>query len=222
MQVPTRSLALLAASLLAAPAAAQTPAQSPGIAGDAHAIIQRIEARNPSLQTFQSRVHVDVRMLNFPFLSPKLDGTSYYKRPNYAVVFDRMPSYARGIGKVFDNIGNPAGWERDSNVVYEGVKTVDGRPLMVLSMTKKIHSDQLKAAVAYVDPATYEVVRMDWQYYNGGSIVMSQTFRTEDGYSVIASQHADIHIPHVRAVADASYAKYAANVAVNDDVFTKK
>lgn len=214
----------LAALVLAGAAvlAAGTPAAADS--GDAaRTIMARIEQRNPSLQTFQARVHVDIRMLSFPWLSPKLDGTSYYKRPdNYEVVFDRVPSYAKGFNKLFGDIGDPAAWERVSNIAYAGVQTIDGRPLIALSMTKKIRSDQIKDTVAYIDPATYQVVRMDWHYTNGGSITMTQTYKREGAYDVIATQHADIRIPRVHAVANATYGQYQTNVAVDDAVFTKK
>lgn len=207
--------ALLAVALgRAAPASAQGPSES---------ILARIAARNPSLQSFQARVHVNVHMLNFPWLSPQLDGTSYFKRPNsYEVVFDRVPSYAHGIKKLFGDIDDVAAWEKDSNIAYAGTQTVDGRALYALRMTKKIYSDQVADTVAYVDPATFQVVRMDWHYRNGGSITMTQTYRRQGDYDVVATQHADIHIPHVRAVADATFGAYQTNVAVNDAVFTGK
>ena len=62
---------------LAALATAAAPASS-GTA-DAHSVVQKMLDRNPSLESYRARVHVNVRMLNFPFLAPKLDGTSYYR-----------------------------------------------------------------------------------------------------------------------------------------------
>ena len=214
------TLALCAGLAAAASASVPAPAVTPGNAGS---ILARIEQRNPDLRSFQARVHVDVRMLTFPWLSPKLDGTSYYKRPdNYEVVFDRVPSYAKGFDKLFGDIGDPSGWQKDSNISYAGVQTVDGKPYFALRMTKKIRSDQIKDTVAYIDPASYEIARMEWHYTSGGSIVMTQTYKQEGGYEVIAGQHADIRIPRVHAVADATYGAYQANVAVSDAVFTKK
>lgn len=206
--------AVVLAGGLLAPAAAQS---SPD------AVLAGIAARNPSLQTFQARVHVNVHMLNFPWLSPKLDGTSYFKRPaHYEVVFDRVPSYAHGINKLFGDIDDVAAWQKDSNIFFDGVQTVDGHPMFALRMTKKIYSDQIKDTVAYVDPTTYQVERMDWHYRSGGTITMTQTYRQEGRYNVVSTQHADIHIPHVRAVADATYGQYQTNVAVSDAVFTGK
>jgi hypothetical protein len=219
MKINKFSGLLLAAGLLAAaaPAFAQAPV------ADAQSIMQRMEQRNPSLQSFQARVHVNTHMLNFPWLSPKLDGTSYFKRPdNYMVVFDRVPSYAHGITKLFGDVGDAVTWQKEWNVAFSGARSIGGKELLTLTMTKKIYSDQIKDRVAYIDPATFQVVRMDTHYRNGGTISMTQTFKTEGGYSVIATQHADINIPHVHAVADATYGTYQMNVAVADSVFQKK
>jgi outer membrane lipoprotein-sorting protein len=199
----------------AVPAQAQAPL-------DAQTIMDRIEARNPSLQSFQARVHVHAHMLSFPWLSPNLDGTAYFKHPdNYEVVFDRVPSYAHGIDKLFGDIADPAAWQKDSNITFEGAEQIDGHPLLALRMTKKIHSDQIKDTVAYVDPSTYQVVRMQYHYADGGTITMTQTFKQEGPFTVVATQHADIS-HRVHAVADATFGTYQTNVAVDDSVFAKK
>jgi len=212
-----RSLAFLAFLVLLGPAvaAAQT--------GQAHAVIVRMLDRNPALRSFRSRVHVDARMYNFPFLRPTLDGTSYFKRPdNYEVVFDRVPAYAKGFERLFNDIGDPASWEKQQNVTYDGTRVLGGRPMLVLRMTKKIRSDQLSYTLAYVDPATYEVSQMEWHYANGGTIVMTQTFRLEGPFRVLASQRATISIPHFRGIADSSYGRYETNGALSDSLFAKK
>lgn len=212
---------MLAATVFATLVAAITPQALPPL--NVPTIIARMEQHNPSLQTFQARVHVDIHMKTFPWLAPQLDGTAYYKRPdNYEVVFDRVPSYAKGINKLFGDIDDPAGWQRDSNISYDGVKSLTGHQYLTLRMTKKIYSDQLADAVAYLDPISFQVALMEWHYRNGGIISMTQTFKQQGAYSVVATQHADIRIPRVHAVADAAYGQYQTNVAVNDAVFTKK
>jgi hypothetical protein len=210
-----------AALLIAAQASAIAQQSLP--APDTHAVIRQILERNPSLYSFQTRVHVRVRMLNFPFLSLGLDGTSYFKRPdNYEVVFDRVPGYAGGLKHVFADIADPASWERDWNVKCEGLQNVDNRALLELQMTKKVPSATLREADAFIEPSSYTIERMEWHYVNGGSISMTQTYKTEGAYVLIASQHADIHIPHVRAVADATYDAYETNVAVDDGLFARR
>jgi outer membrane lipoprotein-sorting protein len=205
--LPVLTLSILTAGAVPAGATAQ-------IAGDAHGVIQKMVERNPSLESYRARVHVDVRMLSFPFLAPKLDGTSYYKRPNtYEVVFDRMPSYAKSFQHLFDDVGDPAAWEKDQNVTLDGPGQIDGRPMLVLRLTKKIHSTILDHTLAYVDASSYALVQMEWYYTSGGKITMSQQYRQQGGYSVLSTQHANIDIPHVHAVADASYGSYQTNVA---------
>ncbi len=192
------------AALIILAAQGEAPAQTPAPT-DAQTVLRQVLQRNPSLLSFQARVHVRVRMLNFPFLGLHLDGTSYFKRPNnYEVVFDRVPGYASGLKHVFADIADPASWERDWNVTCAGVQNVDNTPLLELQMTKKTPSN-VREEDAFVDPASYAIVRMEWKYVNGGSITMTQSYKSEGAFTVIASQHADIHIPHVRAVADADY-----------------
>ncbi|HEY1975051.1 MAG TPA: hypothetical protein VGG89_00720 [Candidatus Baltobacteraceae bacterium] len=205
---------LIAALVASAPA----PTQAPPMPPDAHAVVEKMIARNPSLQSYKARVHVDVRMLSFPYLAPKLDGTSYYKRPDtYEVVFDKMPGYAKGFQKIFDDVGDPGAWEKDQNIGLDGTAKLWGHPMIVLRLTKKIHSDILDHTLAYVDPFSYALIQMEWYYTSGGKITMTQTYARNGSNYVLSSQHADIDIPHIRAVADASYNEYQTNVAAASD-----
>jgi hypothetical protein len=187
---------------------------------DGRAIVAKMVERNPNLQTFSARVHVDVRMLNFPWLSPKLDGSVYFKRgTGYEVVFDRTPFYARNFRKIFADVGDPQAWLRRDEISVIGMPVVGGRQLLELRLVRKKHSATLAYALAFVDPSTYELVRMEWHYTNGGTIVMTQTYRSEGGFDLLAEQHAVIDIPHVRAVAEAQYGDYHANIALGDSIF---
>jgi hypothetical protein len=55
---------------------------------------------------------------------------------------------------------------------------------------------------------------MEWYYTSGGKITMTQEYREQGHYSLLSQQHATIDIPHVHAVADASYDTYQTNVPV--------
>jgi outer membrane lipoprotein-sorting protein len=208
----TLAICASAAATLGVGPAAETAPPAPL---DAHAIVERMAERNPTLRSYSARVHVDVRMLNFPWLAPKLDGTSYFKRPDFfVVIFDRMPGYARGFQRIFDDVGSPRAWEKDQNITIDGTAFLNGRQAIVLRLTKKIHSDILDHTLAYVDPTDYALLQMEWYYTSGGKITMSQQYRTDGVYSVLSQQHAAIDIPHVRAVADATYGVYQINVPV--------
>ena len=212
--------AMLALALALAGLTAAAPAPNP--APSAEAIMRHIDSRNASLSSFQTRVHVNLRMLSFPWFFSNLDGTEYYKRPDkHGVVFDHAPPYAKGINALFGAVDAPSEWRKDSNVTYIGEQNVGGKAMLALRMTKKIYSDQTKETLAYVDPQTYQVARMDFVYTNGDSIVMTQTFKQEGPYTVVAARHLEIK-RHVRAVADATYASYQTNIAISDSVFKQQ
>jgi len=216
----TGALRRLAALIAVCLTVAAAPAMGAGpLPATAQAVLERMSARNPTLESYRARVHVDVRMLSFPFLAPQLDGTSYYRRPDtYLVVFDRVPGYARGFQRLFDDVGNPDAWQKDNDIVLDGFTWLDGRQTIVLRLTKKIHSDILDHSLAYVDLASYALVRMEWYYTSGGKIAMSQGYRKQGQFWVLSQQHATIQIPHVRAVADATYGNYDTNVPVDSAV----
>jgi outer membrane lipoprotein-sorting protein len=208
-------------------AAAQSVAPSPSTLNaatslpapaDAQEVITRMLARNAGLETYTVRVHVHLHTA-IPFYSPTLEGTAYYKRPgSFAVVFDRVPSYMKSVQQLFTDVGDPTGWEKDSNIKLRGTEELDGKPMLVLVLTKKIYSDQIKDTIAYVDPTNYELPEMDFHYTNGQSIVMKQTYRNENGYDVVVEQHVDGN-RRIRATGEAQYETYQTNVAVNDAVF---
>ena len=207
--------ALLAFLGIPAYAAAEHPT-------DPTAILAKVEERNPSLTTYQGRLHVDLRMTSFPFLMQHLDGTTYYKRPsNYEVVFDRVPPLAKGFDKMFTDIGDPANWEKRFHVTYEGEKDFNGRKDIELKLVQRVRG-MIDHETVLIDPAAWTIDSIRYDYYNGGHITMTQTFREVGGYSMLAEQNAEIAIPYAKAVAHGTYADYKTNVAIDDAVFTKK
>jgi hypothetical protein len=189
---------------------------------DPTAILARVEQRNPSLSTYQGRMHVDLRMTSFPFIRQHLDGTTYYKRPsNYEVVFDKVPPLAKGFDKMFADVGDPANWEKRFVVTYQGERDYQGRKDVELKLVQRVRG-MIDHETVLVDPNTWAIDSIRYDYYNGGHITMTQTFREVGGYSMLAEQNAEIAIPYAKAVAHGTYSDYKTNVAVDDAVFTKK
>lgn len=214
------TLFVLAAALAAGPAR-QARAAAEIAPADPAEILARVAERNPELASYRGRLHVDVKLQSFPFLHEHLDATTYYKRPsNYEVVFDRVPSYARGFEKLYSDIGDPARWAEHFVVTPDGERDVDGHRDVALRLVQRVRG-MIDHETVLVDPADWHVDSIRYDYYNGGSITMTQRFRDVGGYSLLVSQRAVIAIPFVRATADASYDGYAPNVAVDDAVFTK-
>lgn len=214
MIVKRISATLALAVLAAAPAAAAVPNT-----WTAASLMKRIEGRNAGLKSFAAPIHIDGHV-HVLFNIPKhLDGTWYFKRPDKSdVVLTDPPSYLKGIKSFIGDILDPAAWRLDSNIAFAGTRTSHGKSLLALRMTKKIYSDQIADTVAYVDPQTFQVVREDFHYRDGSTSVMTLTYRNEDGFSVPAALHGEIH-HRMTAVLDATLGKYQMNVPVSDSVF---
>lgn len=218
-RMATAALALLAlaGTMLPGKASAQGALTAPEPA----AILARVIERNPSLASYEGRLHVDIRLISFPFLRQHLDATTYYKRPsNYEVVFDKLPSYAKGFEKLYTDIGDPANWDKRFVIASLPDTDFNHHRDLTLHMVQRVRG-MIDHETVLVDPSTWTIDQVRYDYYNGGSITMSQTFETIAGYSLLVSQKAEIAIPHVRAVAYATYADYRTNVAVADTIFQK-
>jgi hypothetical protein len=189
---------------------------------DPAAILARVEERNPSLTSYQGRMHVDLRMTTFPFIRQHLDGTTYYKKPsNYEVVFDKVPPLAKGFDKMFADVGDPQNWEKRFVVTYQGERDYQGRKDIELKLVQRVRG-MIDHETVLVDPNAWAIDSIRYDYYNGGHITMTQSFHTVGGYSMLAEQNAEIAIPYAKAVAHGTYSEYKTNVAVDDAVFTKK
>jgi len=192
----------------------------PAAPADPAAIIAHVVERNPDLGSYQSRVHIDVRMTSFPWLHEHLDGSTYFKRPNnYEVAFDRVPGYAKGFEKLYTDIGDPANWEKRFVITVVGTKPFEGHPDLELRMVQRVRG-MIDHETVLVDPGAWTIDEMEYHYYTGGVIAMTQHFQTIEGHSMLAEQDASIDIPHVRALAHGTYGEYRVNVAIDDAVFS--
>jgi hypothetical protein len=217
------TLAVLVSAFGAWPAQAAWLAQAAPATDttDPAAILAHVIERNPTLASYQGRMHVDIRLTSFPWIRQHLDATTYYQRPsNYEVVFDKLPSYARGFDKLYTDIGDPANWEKRFVITPAGDADFNNHRDIALHLVQRVRG-MIDHETVLVDPSTWTIDQIRYDYYNGGSITMSQAFRNVGGYLMLASQRADIAIPHVHAVAYGSYSDYQTNVAVDPAVFVK-
>jgi anti-anti-sigma regulatory factor len=183
-------------------------------------VVRNVAAQNARLDSYEANVDVNVHLRSFPYLADRLNGTAYFKQPDrFEVVFQSVPAVAKGFDHLYSDIDDPIDWERRFDLSYAGEKTIDGHSDVVLRLVQKVRGMIDHEDVA-IDPATWHVDSMEWHYYNGGTIAMTQQYRDAGGYDVLAAQHATIRIPYVHAAADATYSDYKTNVAIDDGVFT--
>jgi hypothetical protein len=213
-------VALLVAAATVTPISAE-PGPAGGASSDVQLILERVIERNPELTSFQGRMHVDIKLISFPFLREHLDATTYYKRPsNYEVVFDHLPGYARSFQKLYTDVGDPSNWARHFVITYEGQVVYHERRDLELRMVQRVRG-MIDHETVLVNPEQFTIDQIRYDYYNGGHITMSQEFRSVGDYLLLATQSAEIKIPHVSAVATGYYDNYQTNVAVDDAVFER-
>ncbi len=217
---PRRTVAAVAAVMVAAGLSFGTAAADSTPAPDE--IVQHLIAQNVRVATYEATIGVDVHMRSFPYLADHLDGTAYFKRPDhFELVFRKVPALAKGFDKLTSDIDDPTSWERRFTISYVGERTVGAHRDVVLRLVQRVRGMIDHEDVA-VDPDAWHVDEMEWYYYNGGTIAMTQDYQNVGAFSVLASQHATIRIPYVHAAADATYTDYKTNVAIDDSVFTAK
>jgi anti-anti-sigma factor len=185
-------------------------------------IIRAVAEQNAQMQSYEARFSLDLQMHSFPWLAQHLDGTTYFKRPNnFEIVFDKVPSYAHGFDKIYTDVGNPVSWPQHFDIAVVGEQSVAGHRDLMLRLVQKVRGMIDHEDVA-IDPAAWHVDSMEWHYYNGGDVAMTQEFADVGGFSVLSRQHATIRIPFLHAGAEAVYRDYKTNVAIADGVFSGK
>jgi hypothetical protein len=127
---------------------------------------------------------------------------------------------ASGFEKLYTDAGDPSNWEKRFIITNDGQATFAGHGDIALRLVQRVRG-MIDHETVLVDPATWSIDQIRYDYYNGGSITMSQSFRELGGYLLLTSQRADIKIPHIRAVANGTYTDYQTNVAVDPAVFEK-
>ena len=114
-----------------------------------------------------------------PFLNPTLEGTTYFKRPgNYEIVFVEVPSYARGIDKLYSDAGDPAGWDKRFVMSFAPDQTYNGHRTIVIRLVQRVRG-MIDHEDVQIDPRTWTIEKMTYFYYNGGTIALEQTYRSE-------------------------------------------
>jgi anti-anti-sigma factor len=209
------------AGLLVAFGGPSTAPASAALATQPDELVAHLAAQNPDMQSYQARLHVDFQLRTFPYIAQHLDGTAYFKRPdNYEVVFSNVPGYARGFDKLFADIGDPADWQRRFQISLAGERRLGGREDVVVRLVQRVRGMIDHEDVA-VDTKTWRIDQMEWHYYNGGVISMTQDYQSVDGFNVLKAQHATIRIPYIHASAEGRYDSYHTNVAIDDSLFTR-
>lgn len=181
--------------------------------GEPGAVVQALAARTAHVSAYHADLHLHIRMHSFPYIAVRLSGATTYQRPDkYQVQFRSVPALARGYEKVSGDVGDPAGWRRKYDIIFD--RPVAAEPhVAVLRLTEKVRGE-IDHALAFVDLNTMTVQRMEWFYYHGGHIALDQHYADVDGVLLVDRQEADIAMPTVKARAWANIGGYSVQTDV--------
>jgi len=202
-----RIIALLACAftLVCAPADA---------ANASSALVQRMAAVNPNLQSYTASLHVVIAFHTLP-LSPTLNGSYYFKRPDkQAVVFDSVPILAQQFQKIYPKIDPPATWQERYDVA---IQSSNGGTTM-LRLTPK-RSGRVAHLDVAVDDASAMPSSFTWTYVDGGTVSFDQTYERVGGNYLVRSQSGRVNLPSYNADVTTTFSNFQINVPVPDTVF---
>jgi len=207
-----RSLALLVLTALVAASAPMRAAAD----GD---LYDRMQHVNASLTSYQADVTAAVSLHSPPYISPVLNGTAYYRKPDQAAVnFHTIPLIAAQAKHVVGQLEAPIDWPH----LYDVTPTGDDGTTSTFRLVRK-KNGRIDHVDVKVDDKTATVTAMTYIYKDsGGTIAFTQTYDEIGHDFVVKDQVGKVDIPHVSADVHTTFSNYKINVPVPDSVFASE
>jgi len=209
MSVKSRLTGLVAAIVLALSASLSSPASAQEAAPAAlpalDLVLARLAADPQTPHEYRANVDLHVKLRVFPFIHLTLHGNSSYRRPGiYHFVFRGVPKAADKFNELNYDLGDPTKWVDRYEIAYAPNATAT---TPIVRLTPKVHG-LVKCLDVEVDMAKGHMTKAVWQRFDGGQIVLLQTYLPVGGQEMVAKQTATIDIPHMRADVSAEYADF--------------
>ncbi len=201
---------LLACSLLLGVVSAPSAADAPS------ALLGRMAAINPGLESFTAHISSTVDVLNIPFMHPQLDGTFYHKHPsmNKIVITSGLPGIAKQFSKLYPQVPSPSQWPSLYEISFAG--DVAGVTSLRLIPRKHGRIDHIDVKV---DDSHATVTEMRWNYIDGGYARLTQKFALLDGHRVVVAQNGHVEVPLYKADIVTTLSGYVWNPSIPDSFF---
>lgn len=182
-------------------------------------LIGRAAAVNPGLHSYTATLKAHVKLTTFPFIATDLEGTYYHKDPSMDKldITSGLPGMAKQFSKLYPHLVPPGQWEAVFVVTKEGD---DGKATTYkLVPRKRGNIDHIDASV---DDKSATLTKMRWNYYNGGTAEMSNTYSTVSGHLVVTAQTGNVDEPSYKGDIDSTLTNYKFNPNLPDSVFQEQ
>src|ERR1700682_4779200 len=181
-------------------------------------LYRRMLSLNAKLKTYTANVTLDIKMTSFPYLSPELTGTAYYKHPDKrTVVFDTVPVLAEQAKKVYPKVEEPIDWPK----VYTITPIPDEAGLTTVRLIPK-KNGRVEHLDVKIDDANATVGGYTWTSKDGDYVTFEQTFKTIEGNYPPEKLSGRVELPSYKANVTSALSNYKLNVAIADSVFAEK
>ena len=209
-------VAFLLSLVLGAGAPGRAPAQEGSLAPDPRvaAMLAKL-SEAPVPPQYSAKILLHVKLKVFPWISLKLNGDSFYKRPGlYRFAFRGVPKAADNFQNIAYDLGNPSVWpaKYDISLLSPAAPGVDA----VVRLVPRKHG-LVKALDVSVDAVSGHLDKAVWSRYDGGTIVLTQRYAPMGSKEIVAHQEASIAIPHMRADLVADYSNFEMSVVDSPD-----
>jgi hypothetical protein len=203
-----------AAALAWSVVACALPAGADEIAPDsaATAVLLRLSSDPRTPDAYSAAVDLHVKLHTFPFVGLAVHGTSSFRRPGfYHFQLDNLPKVAAKFDDLNYDLGDPTSWPQRFDVSFAPQSTDDAPVLRLIPKKRGL----VRTLDIVTDAKGARILKATWSRYDGGTIVLEQTYATFGTADIVTGQHATIDIPHVRAEVSAGYT----NVALDAPTF---
>lgn len=180
------------------------------------ALLTRMAALNPDLHSYTATMRAHVALTSFPFLATDIVANVYHKDPdrNKVEITSGLPMIASQFGKLYPQIEPPARWPDMFTISRAGDDGAHTTYHLVPRKTGNV--DRIDVVV---DDKTATIASMRWNYANGGTAQMNNTYGTVDGNLVITAQNGTVSEPNYQGTVTASLSDYKINPQIDDSVF---
>jgi hypothetical protein len=196
----------------AVPGALPARAQDAVPPADATSVLARL-ANDPHVPDgYSADVDLHVKLRTFPFLGLAVHGTSSFRRPGfYHFQLTNLPKIAAKFDDLNYDLGDPMSWPQRYDVSLAPQSTFDTPVLRLIPKKRGL----VRTLDIVTDVKGERILKATWSRYDGGRIVLEQTYASFGAADVVTAQRATVDIPHVRAELSAAYT----NVAIDAPTF---
>jgi len=192
---------------------AMPAAQNPSLV----AILDRLSENPYSPEQYGAKITLKVKLKIFPWISIRLNGNSFYKRPGlYRFVFRGVPKAAESFHNLTYDLGTPNAWPDKYDIALQSAPS-DGHDAVVRLTPKK--AVMVKYLDVSIDPISGHMDKAVWSRNDGGTITLVQKYVPIGEKLIVSHQEAEIAIPHMRAELSADYSDF--DQSASEETFDK-